>query len=126
MMRKDHVRFGGGQGEKEPSYLARCLPYNDYLRTFPTKAADVRRTLAYYDLQAFAPRVKATTLLMTGAPGSLPDAPALAPLVTALPSPVTVHESEQSSYKDGLYAEQWMADRCGISDVQRILPEHWR
>src|SRR5918996_2455345 len=26
---------------------------NDYLRTFPAKAADVHRTLAYYDLQAF-------------------------------------------------------------------------
>jgi len=99
---------------------------NDYLRTFPAKAADVHRTLAYYDLQAFAPRVKATTLLIAGAPGSLLDAPALAPLVTALPGTVTVHESEQSSYKDGLYAEQWMADRCGIADVQRILPEHWR
>jgi cephalosporin-C deacetylase len=99
---------------------------NDYLRTFPAKAADVHRTLAYYDLQILAPRVTATTLLMAGAPGSLLDAPALAPLVTALPSPVTVHESEQSSYKDGLYAEQWMADRCGIADVQRILPEHWR
>ncbi|MDQ3829201.1 MAG: acetylxylan esterase [Candidatus Tectomicrobia bacterium] len=99
---------------------------NDYLRTFPAKAADVRRTLAYYDLQAFAPRVNATMLLMTGAPGSLLEAPALASLVTALPRPVTVHESEQSSYKDGLYAEQWMAERCGIADVKRILPEHWR
>ena len=71
-------------------------------------------------------RVKATTLLMAGAPGALLDAQSLAPLVTALPGPVTVHESEQSSYKDGLYAEQWMAERCGIADVQRILPEHWR
>jgi cephalosporin-C deacetylase len=99
---------------------------NDYLRTFPAKAADVSRTLAYYDLQAFAPRVQATALLMAGAPGSLLDAPALAPLVTTLPGTVTVHESEQSSYKDGLYAEQWMADRCGIAEVRRILPEHWR
>jgi hypothetical protein len=63
---------------------------------------------------------------MAGAPGALLDAQALAPLVTALPGPVTVHESEQSSYKDGLYAEQWMAERCGIADVPRILPEHWR
>jgi hypothetical protein len=80
--------------------------------------------LAYYDLQAFAPRVQATALLMAGATGSLLDAPALAPPVTTLPGTVTVHESEQSRHKDGLYAEQWMADRCGIVDVQRILPEH--
>jgi cephalosporin-C deacetylase len=99
---------------------------NDYLRAFPTKAAAIRRTLAYFDLQTFAPRVMATTLLMAGPSGSLLDAQSLAPLVTALPSPVTVHESEQSSYKDGLYAEQWMAEQCGITDVQRILPEHWR
>jgi cephalosporin-C deacetylase len=99
---------------------------NDYLRTFPAAAAAVHRTLAYYDLLAFAPRVQATTLLMAGAPGALLDASSLAALVTALPGGATVHESEQSSYKDGLYAEQWMAMRCGIADISRILPAHWR
>jgi cephalosporin-C deacetylase len=99
---------------------------NDYLRAFPTQAAAVHRTLAYYDLQAFAPRVRGTTLLMAGPTGSLLDRQTLAPLVKALPGLVTVHESEQSSYKDGLYAEQWIAAQCGIADVQPILPEHWR
>jgi cephalosporin-C deacetylase len=99
---------------------------NDYLRAFPAQAAAVHRTLAYYDLQAFAPRVAATVLLMAGPKGSLLDGQALAPLVKALPGPVTVHESEQSTYKDGLYAEQWIAAQCGITDVQRLLPEHWR
>jgi cephalosporin-C deacetylase len=99
---------------------------NDYRRTFPAKAAAVHRTLAYYDLQAFAARVTATTLLMAGPTGSLLDGPALAPLVEALPGPVTVHESEHSTYKDGLYAETWMAAQCGLADVQQILPEHWR
>jgi cephalosporin-C deacetylase len=99
---------------------------NDYLRAFPAQATAVRRTLAYYDLEACAPRVRATTLLMAGPAGSLLDEQALAPLVKALPGPVTVHESEQSTYKDGLYTEQWIAAQCGIADVQRILPEHWR
>jgi cephalosporin-C deacetylase len=99
---------------------------NDYLRTFPTRAAALRRTLAYYDLPAFAPRVAASTLLMAGAPGSLLSTQTLAPLVKALPGPVTVYESAQSSYKDGLYVEQWMAEQCGIADVSRLLPEHWR
>jgi cephalosporin-C deacetylase len=99
---------------------------NDYRRTFPAKAAAVHRTLAYYDLQAFAAQVTATTLLMVGPTGSLLDGPALAPLVEALPGPVTVHESEHSTYKDGLYAETWMAAQCGLADVQQILPEHWR
>jgi cephalosporin-C deacetylase len=99
---------------------------NDYLRTFPSKTPAVHRTLAYYDLQALAPRVTANILLMAGSRGSMLDREALTPLVRALRGPVTVHESEQSNYKDGLYAEQWMAEQCGITDVQRILPEHWR
>src|SRR2546425_658240 len=99
---------------------------NDYLRMFPARAEAVRRTLAYYDLRAFAPGVAATTLLMAGAPGTLFDGQALKPLVDALPGQVTVHESELSLYRDGLYAEQWMAAQCGISDRQSILPEHWR
>jgi cephalosporin-C deacetylase-like acetyl esterase len=99
---------------------------NDYLRMFPGRAAAVRRTLAHLDLCAFAPRVGVTVLVMAGARGSALDAPALGPLVSALPGPVTVHESEQSSYRDGLYAERWMAERCGIADVESILPEHWR
>ena len=99
---------------------------NDYVRTFPTRAEAVRETLAYYDLRAFAPRVTAATLLMAGAPGTLLDRVALMPLVTSLRGQVTVYESEESTYKDGLYAEQWMAAQCGIKDVQAILPEHWR
>lgn len=99
---------------------------NDYLRLFPARAEAVRRTLGYLDLLAFAPRVTATTLVMAGAPGTLLDGPALQPLRAALGGPVTVHESEQSSYKDGLFAERWMAARCGITDVDAILPEHWR
>jgi cephalosporin-C deacetylase len=99
---------------------------NDYLRAFPEKTPDVHRTLAYYDLHALAPRVTANTLLMAGPRGSLLDGEALTPLVKALRGPVTVHASEQSNYKDGLYAERWMAEQCGIADVQRILPEHWR
>lgn len=99
---------------------------NDYLRLFPERAAAVRQTLAYYDLRAFAPQVTATTLLIAGPPGSLLDRQALAPLIAALRGQVTVYDSQQSSYKDGLYVEQWMAAQCGITDVQHILPEHWR
>jgi cephalosporin-C deacetylase len=109
---------------KSPAYPLEEI--NDYLRMFPERAGAVRRTLSYYDLRAFAPRVTATTLLRVGAPGTLLDGLALRPLVTALRGQVAVHESEQSSYKDGLYAEQWTAAQCGITDVQSILPEHWR
>lgn len=99
---------------------------NDYLRTFPDRRAAVQQTLAYYDLRAFAPRLRATALIMAGATGSALDAQALAPLLRAVPGRVQVYESAQSTYKDGLYAETWMAEQCGIADVSRILPEHWR
>jgi cephalosporin-C deacetylase len=99
---------------------------NDYLRMFPGRVGAVRSTLAHFDLCGFAPRVAVPTLVMAGARGSALDAPALESLVSALAGPVTVHESEQSSYKDGLFAERWMAAQCGIADVESILPEHWR
>ena len=99
---------------------------NDYVRLYPARAEAVRRTLAYYDLVGLAPRVTAATLLMAGAPGSLLDGSTLQPLVKALRGPVTVYESQQSLYKDGLHSERWMATQCGIADVERILPEHWR
>jgi cephalosporin-C deacetylase-like acetyl esterase len=99
---------------------------NDYLRAFPSRSESVRETLAYYDLEAFAPRSSATTLVMAGAPGAVPDAPSLARVVAALQGQVTVHVSEQSSYKDGLHAERWMAEQVGITDLTAILPEHWR
>ena len=99
---------------------------NDYLRLHPARAEAVRRTLANFDLVGLAPRVAAATLVMAGAPGSLLDGAALRPLTTALRGAVTVYESQQSLYKDGLYSERWMAERCGIADVQSILPEHWR
>ena len=99
---------------------------NDYLRMYPGRAEAVRRTLAYYDLCSLSPGVTAPTLLVAGAPGTVLDGLALRPLVTALPGQVTVYESQQSLYKDGLYGERWMAAQCGIADVQSILPEHWR
>lgn len=99
---------------------------NDYRRAHPARAEAVRQTLAYYDLEAFAPRVTATTLVMAGAPGAVLDAPTLGPVLAALRGPATVHVSEQSSYKDGLYSERWMAEHVGITDVESILPEAWR
>jgi cephalosporin-C deacetylase len=99
---------------------------NDHLRAHPGQRDDVRRTLAYYDLRALAPRVTATTLVMAGAPGTLLDAASLDPVAAALRGRVVVHASEQSSYRDGLYAERWMAEQLGIADLEDILPEHWR
>jgi cephalosporin-C deacetylase len=99
---------------------------NDYVRANPARVEAARHTLAYWDLLGFAPDVTASTLLMAGAPGTLLDGAALAPLAAALRGPVMVYESQQSLYKDGLHSERWMAAQCRVEDVQSILPEHWR
>ena len=113
--------------ELEPRTQAYPLEeLNDYGRMFPHHQAAVRQTLAYYDLRAFAPQVTAKTLIMAGAPGALLDQQALAPLVEAVAGETTVYDSAQSSYRDGLYAESWMAEQCGIADANRILPAVWQ
>jgi hypothetical protein len=62
---------------------------------------------------------------MAGAKGTSLDARALAPVADAIKGAVTVRESERSSYKDGLYAERWIAEQCGIGDLRSVLPEAW-
>ena len=99
---------------------------NDYLRAYPDHADSVRQTLAYYNLEAFAPQVSAHTLLVAGPSGALLDRQALAPLNDALTGPVTIYEATLSTYQDGLYTESWMASQCGITEVTQVLPEHWR
>ena len=97
---------------------------NDYVRTFPERKAGVDDMLSYYDLREFAPNVESPTLLMAGPTGSIMDGEALGPLVSGIKGEVTVHDSEQSSYKDGLYTEEWIAKQFGYADA--IVPEHWQ
>ena len=97
---------------------------NDYLNLYPDRAAALRETLARFDLSGFAGSVSAATLLMAGASGSLLDANRLAAVSAAIKGDVSVYESESSSYKDGMRAEQWLADQFGFAEP--ILPEHWR
>ena len=99
---------------------------NDHLRAFPDRAADVRRTLSYYELTSFAPRVGAATVIMAGPPGAVLDTASLGSLAAALAGPAAMHASEQSTFKDGLHVERWLAEQHGIADVEDILPEHWR
>ncbi len=98
---------------------------NDYLRFYPARRDAVTQTLSRFDLRLFAPGVRAKTLLMAGAKGTSLDARALAPVADAIKGAVTVRESERSSYKDGLYAERWIAEQCGIGDLRSVLPEAW-
>ena len=97
---------------------------NDYLRYYPSRRAAVERTLSYFDLRWFAPRVKASTLLMTGTYNTPIDGKTLEPLVGTLGGKVELHETEHSTYKDGLFTEEWLTRELGLSAP--ILPEHWQ
>lgn len=97
---------------------------NDYLNLYPQRKDAVRNTLSYFHLSRHAPAVSAQTLLMAGAAGSLLDANALSSVSSALGSAVEVFESQSSSFKDGMYSEQWLADKFGFDAP--ILPEHWQ
>ena len=97
---------------------------NEYLNLYPERKQAVEDTLGYFDLRGFAPRVNARTLLMAGAPGSSLDAEGLSAVSGAIQGDVSVYESQSSSYRDGVYQEEWLARGFGFAEA--ILPEHWR
>ncbi len=97
---------------------------NDYLRYYPSEREAVLRTLSYFDLRWFAAQLKATTLIMGNADGELLDHETLKPLLEAFPEHVELHKAEHSTYKDGLFAEEWVTQQLGLGKA--ILPEHWQ
>jgi cephalosporin-C deacetylase len=97
---------------------------NDFQRLDPDSAPSVSETLSYFNTRWFAPGVESKVLLSTDSAGGLLDRETLRPLIHALPGEVTVHESLNSSYKDGLFTEEWIAAQCGFD--RAIVPEHWR
>ena len=97
--------------------------YNDYLRFRPSTADAIAHTLGYFDLRGFAPAVEATTLLMAGPPGTLLGPESLEPLRSRISGEAAVHASQQSSYRDGVFAEEWVASQLGFDSA--LLPAHW-
>ena len=97
---------------------------NDYLNLHPERRGAVSNTLSYFELSSFAPRVEARTLLMASAPGGSLDADGLSGVSGAIQGDVSVYESQSSSYRDGMYQEEWLAREFGFAEA--ILPEHWR
>ena len=97
---------------------------NDYLRLHPTRREAIHRTLSYFDLRWFGPRISAATLLMADADGAARDAAALEPLTQAIRGDTTVHKAEHSGYRDGRYAEEWLSRQFGMA--QPSLPPHWQ
>lgn len=97
---------------------------NDYLRTYPHHSDAVWQTLSYFDPIHLAPKVKASTLLVTGSEKDAYPAAALQPLAEALGGPVETYETAHSAYKDGVHQEEWLRKRYGFSEP--LLPPHWQ
>src|SRR5690606_26590458 len=88
---------------------------NEYVRTHPAKAAQVWRTLSYFDPLHFAPKVQADTVLVTGNEQDFYAPDVMAPLVEALGARVAPYETAHSSYKDGICFEAWLRERYGFT-----------
>jgi cephalosporin-C deacetylase len=103
--------------------------FDDYLRTYPERAAQIFRTLAFFDPQHLAERISATCLLWAGAEGSALGPEWLQPLAGAIAGPgdgrlpVEVEATRQSSYQDGKLKEDWITRQLGFAEP--IYPEAW-
>jgi cephalosporin-C deacetylase len=97
---------------------------NEFTNFYADKAEAARRTLAYFDPLHFAPRIQATTLLVSGTERDVFTPERCTPLAAALGGPVERRIATHSSYRDGVFEIEWLARRHGISEP--VLPEHWR
>lgn len=97
--------------------------FNDYSRCFPDRAEGMFDLLDRFDPRHFAARVTVPTLLWAGLPWGLHPVSDIEPLAAEITGPVTLQETTGSRSLDGIYQEQWLAARLGISAV---LPEHWQ
>ncbi len=100
--------------------------YSDYLRLYPDRKNEVISILSMYNLRWHAQAVRAETLLRADHSNGIYSPEVLAGLENGIAGDVTVHESERSSFKDGLFAEKWITEKFFGPDVKAIVPEHWR
>lgn len=50
----------------------------------------------------------------------------LADLANGITGEVTVHESDRSSFQDGLFVEKWITEKMIGKDAKPIVPEVWQ
>ena len=98
--------------------------FNDYLRLYPDSELNVRETLSYFNLRWHAQSISANTLIICGDSENVYSKSNLTPLIDNIAGKMTVKESENSAYKDGLFIQEWIADEIG--DGVPVLPQHWK
>ncbi|MBT3554354.1 MAG: hypothetical protein HN667_01375 [Chloroflexi bacterium] len=100
--------------------------FSDYLRLYPERTDEVKATLAMYNLRWHASSINTETLLRANHEGGIYSPKVLANLEKNISGNVAVHESEQSSFKDGLFAEKWLTQKLIGPNAIPIVPEHWQ
>ena len=100
--------------------------FNDYLRHNPERKGQISEILSYYDLRFHSSAITAESLIMADYDGGLFDKKTLRNLTENMNGAVTVHPSERSSYKDGMFCEKWITDKLFGKDATPIVPNHWK
>ena len=99
--------------------------FNDYLRFYSGNKKTVGQILGYFNLKWHAQSVDAVTLIMADNSSGIYSQSFLGEFSDRIQGEVTIHESEDSTYRDGLFAEEWITNYlCGPRE-KPILPPHW-
>jgi cephalosporin-C deacetylase len=99
--------------------------FSDYLRLYPERKDGVIATLEMYNLRWHAESIKAETLIKADYATGIYNPGVVEVLESGIAGNVTVHESEQSSSRDGLNGEKWLTANVIGPDAELIIPEHW-
>lgn len=94
---------------------------NDYLRTYPEHEKAVARTLSYLDPALHVDRIRGTTLLSTGAPGSTSGADWLAGLIDNFGGPLEQYRLTGEGRTDQDYTDAWLAQQLGVPAMSRFI-----
>ena len=100
--------------------------FGDYIRSNPSNSDMARSILEYFNLRWHAQSITANTLIMADHEDGIYSTESLSDLKELIPGEITLHGSERSSFKDGLFAENWITSEMFGKEVSPIVPEHWR
>ena len=100
--------------------------FGDYIRSNPSNSDMARSILEYFNLRWHAQSITANTLIMADHEDGIYSTETLSDLKELILGEITLHGSERSSFKDGLFAENWITSEMFGKEVSPIVPEHWR
>ena len=100
--------------------------FGDYIRSNPSNSDMARSILEYFNLRWHAQSITANALIMADHEDGIYSTETLSDLKELIPGEITLHGSERSSFKDGLFAENWITSEMFGKEVSPIVPEHWR